>query len=151
MSIQKLITLNILFSPGKPNNTHSLRWSKLEISNSLIFVHHLNQYFQNLFALSHLRWKCWMSSSSSSVQVFNSFQYIVFIMIMARGTFACIRDMFVLKSRYLSEVVARLPPKSYTGIISNQFSTYFSMHAIQYYYGQCGNYKDKGCISDKGK
>ncbi len=62
MSIQKLITLNILFSPAKPNNTHSSRWSKLEISNSLIFVHHLKQYFQNLFALSHFRGKCWMSS-----------------------------------------------------------------------------------------
>ncbi len=49
MSIQKLIALNILFSPWKPNNTHSSRWSKLKISNSLIFVHHLNQYFQNLF------------------------------------------------------------------------------------------------------
>ncbi len=36
MSIHKLITLNILFSPGKPNNTHSSRWSKLEVSNSLI-------------------------------------------------------------------------------------------------------------------
>ncbi len=64
MSIQKLITLNILFSQGKPNNTHSSRWSKLEISNSLIFIHHLNQYFQNLLALSHFRKKCWMSSSS---------------------------------------------------------------------------------------
>ncbi len=31
MSIQKLITLNILFSPGKPNNTHSSRWSKLPV------------------------------------------------------------------------------------------------------------------------
>ncbi len=55
MSIQKLVTLNLLFSPGKPNNTHSSRWSKLKISNSLIFVDHLNQYFQNLFALSHFR------------------------------------------------------------------------------------------------
>ncbi len=54
MSIQKLITLNILFSPGKPNNAHSSRWLKLEITNSLIFVQHLNQYFPNWFVLSHL-------------------------------------------------------------------------------------------------
>ncbi len=53
MSIQKLITINILFSQGKPNNTHSSKWSKLEISNSLIFELHLNQYFQNLL-LSNL-------------------------------------------------------------------------------------------------
>ncbi len=64
MSIEIFITLNILCSPKKPNNTHSSRWSKLEISNSLIFVHHLNQYFQTLFALSHFRRKCWMASSS---------------------------------------------------------------------------------------
>ncbi len=40
MSIQILITLNILFSPRKPNNTHSSRWSTLEISNSLTFTIH---------------------------------------------------------------------------------------------------------------
>ncbi len=62
MSIQKLITLNILFSSGKPNNTHSSRWSKLEISNSLIFVHHLKAIFPKFVCLSHFRRKCWMSS-----------------------------------------------------------------------------------------
>ncbi len=43
---------------------------KLEISKSLICVHYLNQYFQNLFDLSHVMRKCWMSQQTLHKMLF---------------------------------------------------------------------------------
>ncbi len=57
MSIKKMITLNILFSPGKPNNTHSSRKSKFEMFNSLYiftpFEPVLQVSINNCWALFH--------------------------------------------------------------------------------------------------